>query len=93
MRHFEFTSPFAQIEICHLWYKAEKIIFGSLFQAFTCHEYVLVVFKKKTESLSIKRTLMSLMCPGYSYFSMHVLYSFSQIYHIITCIPPNSRLL
>ena len=46
LRHFEFTSHFAQIETWLLWHKAEKIIVGSLFQAFTCHEYALVVKKK-----------------------------------------------
>jgi len=45
LRHFEFTSHFAQIETWLLWHKAEKIIFGSLFQAFTCHEYALFVTK------------------------------------------------
>ena len=70
LRHFEFTSHFAQIETWLLWHKAEKIIFGSLFQAFTCHEYALVVKKKLLRVC--QRTLMSLMCPRYTVVSMHV---------------------
>ena len=47
------------MEICILWYKAEEIIFGSLFQAFIYHEHVLVL-RKDLEFVNYKGSLMPL---------------------------------
>lgn len=71
------TSHFAQIEICILWYKAEERIYGSLFQAFIYHEYVLVL-RKDWEFVNYKHSLMFLMCFRFSYHaSLNILTNLS----------------